>query len=103
MNEIGIVIYRKGIEPGTLTAQWFTSIQEGGTGTASGGPEKGFTGEYVIQYFLENGDFDAELELKIKHNGRTYELIWLKDGLAKARGIGTEVGECLAVSWQSIE
>ncbi|MCP3931767.1 MAG: hypothetical protein GY705_22045 [Bacteroidetes bacterium] len=87
MGQFGVVIYKKGKESGTLDAEWSVTPNKYGTGKASGGPGIGFAGRYQIQYFHEDGSFDAELELENTQNGRTYELFWINNGVIRAKGI----------------
>ncbi len=102
MSDIGIVIYTKGTEPGTLNAKWFISPTKGGTGKAVGGPETGYIGNYKIKYYHEDGSFDTELSLEITKPGQAYELFWKQNGVLRAKGTGMEVNESLAAGWQSV-
>jgi hypothetical protein len=102
MKDIGIVIYTKGNEPGTLDAKWFMSPEKGGTGRAIGGPTTGYVGKYKIKYYHEDGAFDAELDLIINKPGIAYEIFWEKDGVVRAKGTGMEVNGDLAVGWHSV-
>lgn len=103
MIDVGFVLYKKGSEAGTLEANWCHSSSGAGTGKASGGPDKGFSGNYSIRYFDNNGNIEADLELDIEKDGNIYQVIWIQDGKITARGIGMEVDEGLAVGWRSVD
>ena len=102
MSEIGIVVYTKGSEPGTLDAKWFVSPTKGGTGKAVDGPEVGFVGKYRIKYYHEDGSFDTELDLEIDRPGEAYELLWKQDGVLRAKGTGMEADESLVAGWLTV-
>lgn len=102
MNEIGIVLYKKSSELGTLDAKWSVTSNKNGTGKAVGGPSEGYSGKYQIRYFHDDGSFDADLELEICKREKDYEVVWIKNGVVRAKGIGMEVNDTLAVAWQSI-
>ncbi len=102
MIDIGCVLYQKGDEPGTLYAKWCHSYSGSGTGKATGGPVKGFTGRYRLRYFDNAGNVDADVELDIQKKGDFYELSWMKDGEEIDKGIGMEIAGGLAAGWRGI-
>lgn len=102
MNDVGIVLYTKGKELGTLEAKWFSTPTAGGTGKAVGGPEHGFSGTYSIKYYKEDGSFDTELDLEIHKTNNAYKLLWKKGGTITATGTGMRTAEGLAAGWCNI-
>src|SRR5512138_2867998 len=103
MINIGCVVYRKGAEPGTLTAQWCHLLAGVGTGKAIGGPAEGFAGRYHIHYFDDKGNEVAARELEIDKMGDYYELSWIYQGAIRGKGIGMEVGDSLVAGWRDID
>jgi hypothetical protein len=101
VEDIGVVIYSKGEEPGTLTAKWHHKCSGSGTGKATGGPVGGFPGTYKIIYFDLNGRQLSGFDLKIEQQGDHFDLTWLSNGLVRFRGIGMLALEGLAAGWQS--
>ncbi|RPI74682.1 MAG: hypothetical protein EHM45_17780 [Desulfobacteraceae bacterium] len=102
MTDIGCVLYRKGAEPGTLTAQYCHSELGHGTGQATGGPLTGFAGRYRIRYFDDQGTEIADRELDIQKDGGSYRLRWIHNGAIRALGIGMETSEGLAAGWCNV-
>jgi len=74
MNNIGVVVYKKGNEPGTLEAEFCHTDDGIGNGIATGGPTHGFEGKYKIRYFDEKGKLQAERDLEIKKDGDRFNL-----------------------------
>ena len=101
--DIGSVIYRQGIEPGTLEATWCHSIGGQGTGIATGGPATGFVGRYIIRYFNQDGQFDVEFILKIAKNGDLYDVSWFDGDKVIYQGLGMVVEGRLVVGWRGID
>jgi len=101
-RNIGVAVYRRGEEPGTLEARWSFGNDWGGPGLATGGSGEGFGGRFHIRYFLENGEFSDEYDLEIVRRGVGYEATWLVDGTPSAIGVGIEVGDQLAVGWRRV-
>ena len=102
MNNIGLVIYRKNIETGELTASWCHSDDGGGSGIATGPAGKDYCGDYRITYFDENATQVAKLDLQIRQQLGRYLVTWLRDGKASAQGIGLLTDAGLAVGYQDI-
>lgn len=102
MENIGLVFYRKGNEPGTLLAQFRHSDYGTGTGLAKGTPSEGFEGQFQIRYFDENGNIQADRDLFIIKDGEYYQLTWFKDGKITGEGIGHENSDCLCVGYHEI-
>jgi hypothetical protein len=94
-------------EPGTLSAKWtrsdwMSSETDHGLiygGLATGGPAKGFCGNYSIRYADENGELGAPYDLKISSAGDAYELVWRKHGEVLYTGVGMNFGGGLVVGW----
>ena len=103
MKNIGFALYRKGDEPGSLDAIWCHSNSGSGSGKATGGPKRGFAGDYHIRYFDEVGGLDGDLKLTIRRRGTFYELSWVKDGKETCVGMGMEVKEGLSVGWRVVD
>ena len=101
MEDIGVVIYSKGEEPGSLTAKWHHKQRGSGTGKATGGPPEGFPGTYKIVYFDQNGRQLSEWDLYIEQQGDYFDLAWLSNGVVKVRGIGMTALGGLAAGWHS--
>lgn len=100
---IGVVLYTKSNTPGTLFARWNYGNAYSGPGIATGGPkEDGYAGSYHVRYFYENGEFSDEYNLVIKKTGDFYDVSWLIDGKAVAKGVGMEVDNGLAVGWRRV-
>lgn len=100
----GIGIYRRGEQPGTLTAEWLDDrmVDAGapaGTGFAQNGPERGFVGDYDITY--KAGDQIVDLKLNIRAEGPNFRMQWLKDGTLIDQGIAFQTGDCLILGYQS--
>jgi hypothetical protein len=102
---IGVVVYHRTDNPGTLIGRWNFGGRYFGPGLATGGPAEGFAGHYHVRYFMEDGTFSDEYDLEIARSGTFYEVTWRVDGVVKARGIGTPIedGEGLAVGWHRAE
>lgn len=103
MTNIGCVLYKKGEESGTLTAQWCHLAAGTGTGKATGGPAEGFAGRYHIHYFDDKGNEVAIRELEIHKTGDYYELSWIHDGIIRGKGVGIEVADGLVAGWRDID
>ena len=101
---VGVVLYTLTQTPGTLVARWNIGNLASGPGLATGGPRAGFTGNFHVRYFLENGQFSDEYDLEIEKAGDYYEVRWLVGGKIMARGVGVEVGDgrTLAVGWHRV-
>jgi hypothetical protein len=104
---IGFVLYTKGKAPGTLDGRWTYGNAYSGRGVATGGPASGgFAGRYHVRYFLETGEFSDEYDLDIKRHagGPFYDVIWITNGMVRAKGVGMEVPNNggLAVGWRRI-
>jgi hypothetical protein len=84
---IGFVLYTKGSTSGTLNARWNYANIWSGPGIATGGPAKGFAGNYHVRYFLENGDFSDEYDLLIEKTVNTYSVSWISEGKIVAKGL----------------
>jgi len=102
-SDIGFVLYTRSHAPGTLNARWMYGEQYRGPGIATGGPRDGFTGEYHVRYFFENGDFSDEYDLVIARTGDIYKATWLIDGKTAAVGVGMEVENGLAIGWHRVK
>jgi hypothetical protein len=100
MEDIGVVIYRKGDELGSLCAIWHHKHFGSGTGKATGGPSAGFPGTYKIVYFDPSGKRLSGYDLRIEQQGDYFNLIWLTDGIVKFRGIGMITLEGLTAGWR---
>lgn len=101
---IGFVLYTKSNTPGTLFARWNYANVWSGPGIATGGPkERGFTGNYHVRYFYENGDFSDEYDLTIEKTGDFYSVSWIVKGKVLAKGVGMEVENSLAVGWRRVK
>ena len=98
MVDVGIVIYVKGEEVGTLDAKWYHNKLGLGKGFAYGGPSNGFIGKYKITYKSENNE-DVNRDLEIIDRDKYFEVLWLTNGVVTAKGVGFEVSEGLAVGW----
>jgi len=98
-SNIGFVLYTKSHAPGTLNARWMYGEQYRGPGIATGGPREGFSGEYHVRYFFEDGKFSDEYDLIIVKSGDIYRATWLVEGKVKAEGVGMEVENGLAIGW----
>jgi hypothetical protein len=97
---IGFVLYTKSNTPGTLFARWDYANIWSRPGIATGGPkEGGFSGNYHVRYFYENGDFSDEYDLTIEKTGNFYSVSWIVKGKVLAKGVGMEVENSLAVGW----
>lgn len=101
MPDIGVVIYRKGPEPGTLSASWHHGTHGGGTGLAVDGPVRGFPGTYRVRYFDLEGRPLSAFELRIERSGDHYDLTWLDGGVIKFRGLGMDSQEGLVAGWHA--
>jgi hypothetical protein len=99
---IGVVLYTKGDQPGTLKARWRYTTEYSGTGVATGGPAEGFAGQYHVRYFDEQGKFSDEYDLVIERNGDFYSGSWLTNGKVSASGLGLKVDEGVAIGWRRI-
>ena len=99
---IGFALYAIGETPGTLDARWAYQNAYSGSGIATGGPERGFVGDFHIRYFFEDGEFSDEYDLQIRRTGDLYDVTWLVDGVISAVGVGMEVGARLAVGWRRV-
>ncbi|MCP3942103.1 MAG: hypothetical protein GY710_11555 [Desulfobacteraceae bacterium] len=99
MSSVGVVVYKQSNEPGILTAKWCHSDYGNGTGIATGKPVKGFEGHYIIRYFDNTGEFQAERELQIQKNGDFYQVSWINNGVISGKGIGMETKEGLSVGY----
>ena len=106
MINVGCVLYKKGDEPGTLTAKWchpYFGKGVFGTGIATGGPEEGYVGRYHIRYFDDKGNEIAGFELDIQKDGDYYEIAWIDNGEILDRGMGMVVAEGLAAGWRRVD
>lgn len=99
MKNIGVVLYKKGSKPGTLQAAFCHTIDGRGNGVAKGEATDGFEGSYRIKYFDEEGELQAERDLKIKRDKDRFELVWLNDGKVTSKGVGFETTEGLMVGY----
>lgn len=102
MNNVGVVLYKKGDEPGTLKAEFCHTEDGKGAGLATGGSAQGFDGNYHIQYFDNKGELQAERELEIKKDGDQFNLTWFNNKEISCRGIGFETAEGLIVGYYDI-
>ncbi len=85
----GVCIYRRGVEAGTLTAEWLEpGMPAPCRGSAVGGPAEGFEGSYRVTYFCAEGGVAAQFDLTIERSGKTYVLTWAKKGETACTGIG---------------
>jgi len=101
---IGFVLYTKSNTPGTLFARWNYANIWSGPGIATGGPkESGFSGNYHVRYFYENGDFSDEYDLTIEKTGSFFNVSWIVKGNLLAKGVGMEVENSLAVGWRRVK
>ncbi len=105
MKNIGYVLYKKDKETGSLTADWCHSDYGIGTGiaTTNGNQGDSFEGIYKIQYFDENGNLQAERELRIEKEDNHYKVSWLNDGVLTAFGIGLKNSEGLSIGYRDVE
>ncbi len=102
MNNIGIVLYTKGKQAGTLEARWWHQKSGSGTGLATEGPVLGYAGEYVIDYFDSDGAFDERMALTIAENIDFYDVIWKRGEITACVGIGRETSDGLVVAWRGV-
>ncbi len=102
MNNVGVVLYRKGDEPGTLNAEYCHTDDGKGHGIATGGLTQGFEGKYQIQYFDEKGQLLAARDLEINKVGDRFNLIWFNNKVISCRGIGFETTEGLVVGYYDV-
>ena len=102
-SNIGFVLYTKSHAPGTLNARWIYGDNYRGPGIATGGPRKGFAGQYHVSYFLESGEFSDEYDLVIEKTGDIYKVSWITNGKVSAVGVGMEVENGLAVGWHRVD
>ncbi len=102
MNNIGVVLYKKGDEPGTLNAEYCHTDDGKGSGIAVGGSTQGFEGKYHIRYFDEKGKLQAERGLEIKKDGDRFNLMWFNNKAISGRGIGFETIEGLLVGYYDV-
>lgn len=103
ISNIGFVFYTKSYAPGTLNARWMYTTGYSGPGLATGGPVKGFAGNYHVRYFYDDGEFSDEYDLVIEKTGDSYKAKWLVDGRVSAIGVGMEVETGLAIGWRRVE
>jgi hypothetical protein len=99
---VGLVLYTKSQTPGTLNASWIYSTQYRGPGIAIGGPAEGYSGDYQVRYFREDGSHPEEYELHIEKVGSIYQVDWILDGRRLITGVGMETAEGLAVGWRRV-
>jgi hypothetical protein len=99
---IGYAVYTKGATAGTLHAIWNYANVWSGKGKATGVSRGGFTGNYHIKYYYENGAFSDEYDLVIEKAGKFYNLSWMIDGKLSARGVGTVVDDRLVAGWRRV-
>ena len=99
---VGFVLYTKTDAPGTLKARSNYANAYSGPGEATGGPKEGFAGHYHVRYFLENGEFSDEYDLVIEETGDFYNVSWITGDKVRARGVGMEVENGLAVGWTRV-
>ncbi len=102
MSGVGVVLYTKGEEPGSLNAKWCYSDYGCGTGIATGGPMEGFEGNYTIRYFDSSGNFQAERGLKIQKTGIFYQVTWMNKDEISGSGVGMETEEGLSVGYRDL-
>ncbi len=91
LRNVGVVIYRKGKETGTLEALWANTDQDHGhicKGVAVGGAGTAFEGNYSITYFNEQKQPAGPFELEIKAHGNVFHLFWRDNGKLMNHGIG---------------
>ncbi|MCF4099088.1 hypothetical protein [Maritalea mediterranea] len=101
----GTGIYRRGNQPGTLTAEWLDDRMvaagtKAGTGFAKNGPANGFVGDYDITYV--SGEQHVDLKLTIRAEGPNFRLAWYKNDTLIDQGIAFQSGDILILSYQSI-
>ena len=88
---IGFVLYTRSPAPGTLNARWTFAGKFSGPGIATGGPRKGFAGEFSDEY-----------DLVIEKMADFYKVSWIVSGNVLALGVGMEVDSGLAVGWRRV-
>ena len=102
MSSVGVVLYKKGYRPGSLTAEWCHSDYGSGTGIATGGPVNDFEGHYIIRYYDNSGNFQAERELNIQKSDNFYQVSWINNGVISGKGIGIETEDGLSVGYRDL-
>jgi len=101
-SNIGFVLYTKSHAPGTLNARWTYGDKYRGPTIATGGPKDGFAGHYHVRHFYDGGEFSDEYDPVIEKIGDVYKVSWITHGKVGAVGVGTEVGNGLAVGWRRV-
>lgn len=106
MANIGHVQYQKGDQSGELKAVWTHDDYGCGTGIATGittsEANSTFAGNYQIQYFDNEDNLQAELDLEIKKNNHHYKLTWRKNGTITSIGIGIENANVLSAGYYDV-
>jgi len=102
MTNIGFVYYTKGDQTGSLDASWCHKKLGSGTGRATGGPQTGYAGEYVIDYFDSNGKFEVRMDLTIAENADVYDVTWKINGITACVGIGKQLANGIAIGWHEV-
>lgn len=88
-NFVGAVAYCPGDEGGTLEAEWIESASNVVCkGWATGGPAKGFVGDYSIVYYDERSEPSSSYDLRIDRSGEIFHLKWSQQGRQIYEGIG---------------
>jgi len=103
---IGVGTYILGSQPGTIEAEWFDSgSDEHKTlkGLATGGTPGVFEGNYKVVYFDSSGGIDAELDLEIVRNGKTFDLYWSKNNEVRLFGVGFKCEDRMVLSYRPFD
>lgn len=103
MIDIGVVYYRINHTGNQIDATWYTSRlerKETGKGIARGDISNGFSGDYVVTYFLPDGNEAGTFDLKIERTGNVYDLSYSRNGELLFVGVGIETSDGLAAGYR---
>ena len=104
MVDLGVVRYRVNMAHDGLDATWYYSdmnTETPGTGIAKGDVSDGFSGNFVVTYYMPDGSDAGTFELLISQNGCIYYLTWKQEGKVKYSGIGLEDAGGLSACYQT--
>lgn len=102
MTDIGVGFYHRTSDPNVLDATWTTprlGSKGMGTGMVRGDHSKGFSGKYVVTYYLPDGSEAGTYDVTIEPMGPAYSLSWSRNGEALYTGVGIETPEGLAIGF----
>ena len=98
----GVGYYHQTLVPNILRATWTSpqlSSRGIGTGVVRGDNTKGFAGQYVVTYYLPDGDEAGTFDLRIEQLGAVYKMSWMKEGEEIYEGLGIETPEGLSIAY----